>query len=674
MKAPKVGARVSAPAVTAMGKKLSHQRFGSLASTRLVLGTILSQQGTGRAVKWRIRWDDPSIPVSDHASRQLDAAADPAAVDLGAAAPVAPPAAEPGAAPAEDPPLPEEDAPAPPEDPVHDKLVVHGVHWKIDPCLVDARDKPRMKARLLWPGAAKDLDELSRREIDYFLWSFPSHLVPKIIKWTTESMQRTNPKTAALTRGEFWKLLGFLLATTRTRKKRRDLFSLEDGLFPAAAFGKRFGIGRKRIELVLKHLQLGEHMEGVPESAMCDFIKHINEARAQGYYPSWSIVVDESMSAWRGKDGNFCSDGLPHVTKIDRKPKGVGAELKDAADSATNIIISLEYQLSSEKMAGAEFRDKHNAGTSQLLRLTKSLHGTGRTVNADSAFASVSSAVALADVGLFFKGMVKTATTKFPIKFLREIEYPTRGDWVTLRAEVDGHVVYATGWGDMTRKNLVHTDGVSSEGDPHFKRRWRECEDRDGTELELRPTKRPKVVGEYFEAAKVIDVHNHMRQGGLALEQSWGTQNWEHRLASTLFGMLETDAYCAMKHFHPDSHDIDHADFTEELALQLLTNTIDEDAMATRGTQPEIPNDDDENQMEHEIVQISSNRNYTKGTQTENGKQKKAHLRCVHCHEQASWYCITCTIKRYGHCDGQLVSVCGLSSKRGARCINAHFK
>ena len=41
--------------------------------------------------------------------------------------------------------------------------------------------------------------------------------------------------------------------------------------------------------------------------------------------------MDESISAWRGKDGNYCSDGMPHVTKIKRKPKGVGAELKDAA-------------------------------------------------------------------------------------------------------------------------------------------------------------------------------------------------------------------------------------------------------------------------------------------------------------------------------------------------------
>ena len=38
----------------------------------------------------------------------------------------------------------------------------------------------------------------------------------------------------------------------------------------------------------------------------------------------------------------------------------------------------------------------------------------------------------------------------------------------------------------MTRKNLVHTDGVSEEGTPHGKRRWCECDDALGTEVVIR--------------------------------------------------------------------------------------------------------------------------------------------------------------------------------------------
>ena len=40
------------------------------------------------------------------------------------------------------------------------------------------------------------------------------------------------------------------------------------------------------------------------------------------------LVVDESMSEWKGKDSRFGADGCPHVTKIMRKPKITDMEVK----------------------------------------------------------------------------------------------------------------------------------------------------------------------------------------------------------------------------------------------------------------------------------------------------------------------------------------------------------
>ena len=87
-------------------------------------------------------------------------------------------------------------------------------------------------------------------------------------------------------------------------------------------------------------MELGAQTDRCLQSVSC----------AELFYPSWQICVDESMSAWRGKDGNFCSDGLPHVSKIDRKPKGVGTELKDAADAESKVIILIEIQEGKEEM------------------------------------------------------------------------------------------------------------------------------------------------------------------------------------------------------------------------------------------------------------------------------------------------------------------------------------
>ena len=49
---------------------------------------------------------------------------------------------------------------------------------------------------------------------------------------------------------------------------------------------------------------------------------------------------------------------------------------------------------------------------------------------------------------MFFKGIVKTAHSGFPKTYLDTVEYPKRGDW--LPHAVQGHSIFATGWGDMT--------------------------------------------------------------------------------------------------------------------------------------------------------------------------------------------------------------------------------
>ena len=70
-----------------------------------------------------------------------------------------------------------------------------------------------------------------------------------------------------------------------------------------------------------------------------------------------------------------------HVTKIKRKPKGVGAELKDAACSQTQVIIALEIQEGKEEMATKKYMQEwKKAGTAQVLRLTEPWHGSGRVL------------------------------------------------------------------------------------------------------------------------------------------------------------------------------------------------------------------------------------------------------------------------------------------------------
>ena len=62
-------------------------------------------------------------------------------------------------------------------------------------------------------------------------------------------------------------------------------------------------------------------------------------ARVVGFKPGWRITFDESVSAWRGKNGEIRAGGMPHVAWIVvRKPKGVGCELVDIADAESGVI------------------------------------------------------------------------------------------------------------------------------------------------------------------------------------------------------------------------------------------------------------------------------------------------------------------------------------------------
>lgn len=50
------------------------------------------------------------------------------------------------------------------------------------------------------------------------------------------------------------------------------------------------------------------------------------------------MVVDESMGKWIPFFENT-PEGIPHLSKIIRKPEGIGVEYKDVADALTGIML-----------------------------------------------------------------------------------------------------------------------------------------------------------------------------------------------------------------------------------------------------------------------------------------------------------------------------------------------
>ena len=65
-----------------------------------------------------------------------------------------------------------------------------------------------------------------------------------------------------------------------------------------------------------------------------------------------------------------------------------------------------------------------------------------------------------------------------------------------------------------------------------------------------------------------MDVHNHLRQGGLALEESRRTLHWEKWVFQTLLGVIEVNAYLAFTYFTQKS--MSHSQFVSTVCAALV--------------------------------------------------------------------------------------------------------
>jgi Transposase IS4 len=186
-----------------------------------------------------------------------------------------------------------------------------------------------------------------------------------------------------------------------------------------------------------------------------DFVESVNSHRAAYFSPSDLVCVDESMSRWYGQGGHWIENGLPQYVAIDRKPEN-GCEIQNAACGRSGIMMQLQIVTTAEheetRASEAEAGLKH--GTVVLYRLVKPWYGRGdRIVCADSYFASVEAALHLEARGVRFIGVVKTATSTYPMKLLQYKVLPTRGEWKSYGHRRDGNVAaMAVVWVDRERR------------------------------------------------------------------------------------------------------------------------------------------------------------------------------------------------------------------------------
>jgi len=202
----------------------------------------------------------------------------------------------------------------------------------------------------------------------------------------------------------------------------------------------------------------------------------------------------------------------------------------------------------------------------------------GRIVCADSYFASVGCAAELHRLGLRFIGVVKTATRKFPMKWLSEVELAVRGDrkGLVTRAE-DGKVVaMAYVWMDRERRYFITNTASLSEGKPYVRYRWRQVSqvtNADPERVEL-VVAQPEACEIYYATCGLIDQHNRHRQDTLQLERKIETKDWAVRVGTSLLAMMVVDTWLVYNGATATTES--QQDFYTSLSEELIDNIYDQ--------------------------------------------------------------------------------------------------
>jgi hypothetical protein len=227
-----------------------------------------------------------------------------------------------------------------------------------------------------------------------------------------------------------------------------------------------------------------------------------------------------------------------------------------------------------------------------ILRITEDYHGTDRMLVADAGFGSVTAARLLYKVGIWcimnIKGCHKLAPKAWCLSHLRD-----RGDTINLVNEEFGVPLLLSGHMDKKPMVLVATVGTSDNAVQALKRvRYRFKHD-EGVMRRTYYLVHSVVHSMYRRFFNVVDVHNRSRHGVRDIAAVWQCMFYGTRLIMTIFHFVAVNAIKIFRQYHPGQRretadgerDATDMNLMEQLALELVNNTIDEDAIArTRST------------------------------------------------------------------------------------------
>jgi Transposase IS4 len=404
--------------------------------------------------------------------------------------------------------------------------------------------------------------------VDIFDLLFPKQYVIEVM------IPEMNNKTelGPIQYGEFLRWLGiwFLIATIQGPS--RVEFWRKESIDPFSGTPYRFGefMSRNRFDDILQSMTY----TNIDPPAYLDkffrirqLVQEWNENMGLNFKPGWISCLDESMMVWTNE---YTCPGFMFVP---RKPHPFGNEWHSICCGLSSIMFEVELVEGKDRPTDRGPPEFNHLGKTVglLLRMTRSMWGSGKVVVLDSGFCVLKGLIELRKKGLFAAALIKKR--RYWPKYIQ-------GDAVKQHFE-GNNVGDADAWNGKFEDipfyihAMKEPDYVMSVMSTYgtLERTGKETErsvNINGQQQRIK-FRYPEVFGNHFRYRHMVDDHNNRRHSPISFEESWATKSWENRVFAFLVAVTEVNIMLATKYFYGNDISSQLA-FRKQFSKELIFN------------------------------------------------------------------------------------------------------
>ena len=366
-----------------------------------------------------------------------------------------------------------------------------------------------------------------------------------------------------------------------------------------------------------------------------EFNKHMGRV----FSPSWVSCLDESMSPWIQRWS------CPGWQCVPRKPKPFGNEYHTICCGLSGVLYQLdmvEGKSRNVRAMGPKEFETLGETVGLLMRMTRPIWNTGKTVVMDSGFCVLEGLRQLQMKGVYGHALIKKKKTwpKHIPGAMIDHHFETKdiGDVDSLKGLIGTTPfhVFCLKEPDFICKIMATHTSENRVDDHNTRRSWVDPVTKETRSKEFKYT---EVFSLHYRYRHQIDDHNNRRHNPIGIEETWATKRWPIRVFSFIIAVTEVNAY-RMKEYLRENYNAPQLHFRRALACLCLENNLD----AADGPQAASTRARRVSQQEHRMENFPPFCGKWNGNRWTRVSTKYCQQRCE-CKKRVRTYCICDKVK-----------------------------